>query len=93
MTARKTQPRMSKFEEWFRTFIEEKDLPIVEFEIEHDGIVHYLDNYDAVEIICNAMSPDDQEKVKDVIFRLDFMNGDINHFLKYITENYIKMNY
>ena len=44
--------RMSKFEKCIRTFIEEKDLPVVEFEIEHNGMIHYIDNYDVVEIIC-----------------------------------------
>lgn len=79
---------MSAFEIWFRTFIEEKDLPVVNWEIEHDGNLHMIDNYDMVEIICELPS-ENQRQIKDKLVAIDFMNGDVNHFLKYLAKGYI----
>jgi hypothetical protein len=83
---------MSKFEIWFRTFIEEKDLPVVNWEIEHNDNVHFIDNYDVVEIICEAPFHE-QKKVKEILVKLDFHNGDINHFLEHLAKGYIETNY
>jgi hypothetical protein len=83
---------MSKFEIWFRTFIEEKDLPVVNWEIEHNNNTHFIDNYDVVEIICEAPYQE-QRKVKDILVRLDFYNGDINHFLEHLAKGYIETHY
>lgn len=85
------KPRMSSFENWFRTFIDEKDLPVVEWSYDHANYIGvFVDNYDAVEVICN-MTPQDQLKVKTTLVKLDFMNGDVNHFLKHIMDAYIEM--
>jgi hypothetical protein len=79
---------MSAFEHWFRTFIEEKDLPVVGWEIEWKDNIHLIDNYDMVEIICE-LPAEQQSKIKDKLVGIDFLNGDVNHFLKYLAEGYI----
>jgi hypothetical protein len=86
------EKKMTNFEEWFRTFIDEKNLDVVEWTFQKDGYIDiHLDNYDAVEIICEKMNPADQEKVKRTIVQLDFLNGDINHFLHHIMKGYVEM--
>jgi hypothetical protein len=83
---------MSAFEVWFRTFIEEKDLDVEVWEIEHKDQIHIIDNYDMVEIVCDLPS-DQQKKIKDKLVGIDFLNGNVNHFLKYLAEGYIATMY
>jgi hypothetical protein len=84
----KSPEKMSAFEVWFRTFVEEKDLPVVNWEIEHGGNLHFIDNYDMVEIICE-LPAENQAQIKDKLVAIDFMNGNVNHFLKFLAEGYI----
>ena len=82
----------TKTERYLRTFFKEKELPSVNWEIEApDGMLHHISNDVVIEHIwtCN-----DQEmtEVANVIRKIDFANGNVNHFLKHlahaIVENY-----
>lgn len=81
----------TKFEEWFRTFLDEKDLETVEFMTTIGNDIHVYDNYDVAEWIINNMSPADQAKVKEKIVYIDFKNGDVNHFLEYIGKGFAEV--
>lgn len=86
------QQPMSKFEIWFRTFIEEKDLPVVNWEFDFNDNIHIMDNYDMVEIICE-LPAENQKMIKDKLVQIDFVNGNVNHFLKYLAQGYIETNF
>lgn len=73
---------MSKsFYDWFTTFIEEKGIELGEFFTNKKGV--QLQIGDVVQAIINA--PDhEQEKIKDIIVKIDFINGDVCHFFRHL---------
>jgi hypothetical protein len=89
---RVTKNEMSKFELWLRTFVEEKDLPVENFEIKHNGNVHLMDNYDMIEIMCE-LPEEHHDKIKQMMVTIDFLNGNVNHFIRHLAEGYIYTNY
>ena len=73
------------FKKWFETFLAEKDLPFVSWEIkDRNGEVNFIDSDVVVEHILIAPE-DEQSKIKDVIVKIDFANGDVNHFFKHLA--------
>lgn len=78
------------FEDWFRTFIEEKDLPEVMFEITYKGYTHFIDNYEVVEVIVK-LEKRTQAKIKDQLVKIDLFNGDVNNFLEYVAKGYVEL--
>lgn len=73
------------FEKWFRTFLAEKELSVIDWEIVNDnGTKHFISSSVVVEHILVA-SPDEQAKIKDIIVQIDFRNGDVNHFFKHLA--------
>ena len=74
-----------EFTEWFETFIAEKNLPFVDWEIQaEDGQMHFLHSGVVIEHIL-ATSRDEQTKIKNIIVKIDFANGDVNHFFKHLA--------
>ena len=71
-----------------KTYFEEKEIPYEVFEIENNGELHLIDNEMIIESIGN-MPIAIQKKIRDKITAIDFMNGDINDFLKYIAKGLI----
>lgn len=85
--------KMSKFEEWIRTFFDEKDVPVVKWTFEHNGDVHYIDNYDMLEIIIEGLDRKTQAQIKEKLVQIDFYNKDVNDFMKYLAKGYVETNY
>jgi len=73
------------FTEWLETFLEEKNLPYEMWEIEVDGCLHYIDSDVVIEAIKNAPK-NEQEQIKKTIIQIDFNNGNVNHFFKYLAK-------
>jgi len=71
-----------------KTYFEEKEIPYEVFEIENNGELHLIDNEMIIESIGN-MPIAIQKKISNKITAIDFMNGDINDFLKYIAKGLI----
>ena len=83
--------KREEFEEWFRTFIEEKDLEVVQWSFDKKGYIDiHMDNYDMVETIIEKCTDEEQAKIKEIIVMLDLHNGDINHFLHHLAEGYVE---
>ena len=77
---------MNSFADWFNTFLEEKDLPFMIWEIEDaEGNIHIIDSDFVVETILQATTAEEQEKIKNIIVQIDFRNGDINHFFHHLA--------
>ncbi|MCT4584091.1 MAG: hypothetical protein N4A54_04115 [Peptostreptococcaceae bacterium] len=83
---------MMNFGKWLDTFIEEKELPIKNFAIEHKGFTHFIDSKKVISLIKQAPSQE-QEQIKSIIVKIDFKNGDVNHFLEHLAKGYIVNNY
>ena len=80
---------MSKFNEWFEIFIEEKDLPYASWEIEGaDGELHIIDTEFIVETIKNC-PPVEQRGIKDMLVRIDFMNADVNDYFHHLAKGLV----
>lgn len=71
-----------------KTFFEEKDLEYKSWEIEYRGQTHFIDNEVVIENILNAPKSE-KEKISEVLFKIDFANGDVNDFLKHLANGLI----
>lgn len=89
----KQQVKMSAFEKWLRTFIEEKGLNEgYIFEVEHQGTIHFVEFDFLINVIVNS-SKAEKEQIKRNIVMIDFKNGDVMHFFNYLASAYVKVNY
>jgi len=80
---------MASFTKWFETFLEEKALPIKSWEIEDaSGMVHFIDSEVVIEAIKGA-SANEQAQIKDTIVKIDFANGDVNHFFNHLAKGLV----
>jgi len=82
----KASRRSAASANYLKTFFEEKNLPYQSWSIEsNDGTTHIIDNEVVIETILNVSSPQEQDKIADVIRRIDFASGDVNDFLKHLA--------
>lgn len=80
------------FNSWFETFLSEKRIPAKAFEIVKDDVTHFIGNDVVIELIKSA--PEEEKKeIKNILVKLDFCNGDINHFLEHLASGYISIHY
>lgn len=75
-----------KFSDWLKTFIDEKGIDTEQIlEVEGDSGTNFI----PVQIVLDHVlktTRDEQCKIKDIIIRVDFMNGDVLHFLKHLAK-------
>ncbi len=77
------------FDKWFETFLEEKNLPFKSWEIEDkNGTTNFIDSDVVIEAIGTA-SDGEKKAIKDTIVKIDFMNGDVNHFFEHLATGLI----
>ena len=70
---------------YLKTFLKEKDLPFVQWELtDKEGNTHIITNEVVIEAIGGAPRHE-QEAISNVIRRIDFVNGDINDYLKHLA--------
>jgi hypothetical protein len=74
-----------KFKDWLNAFIQEKGInPEQIIEVQGDSGTNFM----PIQIVLNHIletTKDEQWKIKDVLVRIDFMNGDVVHFLKHLA--------
>ena len=68
-----------------KMFFDEKDLPLESWDImSKNGTMNYIDNEVVIEHIL--VSPESEKKqISNMITKIDFMNGNVNHFLKHLA--------
>jgi hypothetical protein len=70
---------------YLEVFFEEKQLTPQSWEIEgNDGMTHFIDSDVVIEAIMGA-PPEEQEQIANTIRKIDFVNGDVNDFLKHLA--------
>lgn len=70
---------------YLKTFFAEKNLPLVNWEIEDNtGTTHFISNEVVIEHIAIAPVAE-QQNIANVIRKIDFANGDVNHFLNHLA--------
>ena len=73
------------FSNWLDTFVEEKGLDLGHtFEVEGDGGLNLIP-LGAVVGMMQTWPTDLQAKSKRMLIKIDFVNGDVVDFLKYIA--------
>ena len=81
-----TMKASNKHERYLITFFEEKDLAHKSWDIEVNGLTHFITNEAVIENILLAASEGEQEQIAGIIRKIDFLNGDINHFLAHLAK-------
>jgi len=70
---------------YLKTFFEEKNLPEVSWELkDNNGVTHHIGSAVVLEAIEKAPQSE-QSDIADVIRRIDFVNGDVNDYLKHLA--------
>lgn len=83
----------SNFSEWLDVLLEEKGISEDDtFELEVNGEWHCMEVGFIVHMMKHSDSQE-QAKMKDILIKLDFQNGDIMHFIKHLAVGYIKVVY
>ena len=80
--------KKDKFLKWFETFLDEKDLPLGDWIIEGKDKTHFITSEVVIEHI-KATSLDEQLAIQKIIVKIDFQNGDVNHFFKHLADGLV----
>lgn len=84
---------ISVFERWIRLFFEEKGIDLHHMiTVEHEGNTHIL-SLDFIIEACIVASKQEQRQIKDTIVKIDFMNGNVLHFMDHLANAYVRTNY
>jgi hypothetical protein len=81
---------MNDTKQYLKTFFEEKEIPFQIFTI-HDNHnnVHFIDTNIVIESILST-SPAEQSQIANVLRKIDFKNGSVSHFLKFLAHGMVK---
>jgi len=76
----------NNFSHWLDTFVSEKGLDIDHlFIVETDANIHMIDLATVIET-CKLAPTNEQEQIRTTIVKIDFHNGDVMHFFKYLAD-------
>ena len=82
---------MSDFNTWLNTFIEEKKKPSESwFLIDNEGNDHFIDT-DVVIEFMHGCDKETQKEMKKTLVMIDFKNGDINHYFKFLAQGIVNL--
>ena len=71
---------------YLKTFFQEKDLPFQQWTLKSkDGMPHIISNEVVIEAIAGAPK-NEQTGIANMIRRIDFVNGDVNKYLKHLAQ-------
>ena len=78
-----------KTENYLRTFFEEKQIAFTAFEItDKHQTTHFIDTEVVIEFILSAPQHE-QEQIASILRKIDFKNGSVLHFLKYLAHGLV----
>lgn len=71
---------------WLMTFLTEKSINLDEtFEINVNNVSNFFTYEVIVELILSS-SPSEQKMIKETLIKIDFKNGDVKHYLRFLGE-------
>lgn len=74
---------------WFDRFFEEKEIGISTYSVkDSEGVTHFVDSEFVIELI-KAAPQHEKKQIKDILVKIDFENGNVHHFLKFLGEQFI----
>lgn len=80
---------MTKTDKYLKVFFEEKEIRFEAWEIDQNGMSHFIDTDFVIELIKGAPAHE-KDQIANTLRKIDFMNGNVNHFLKYLAEAFVK---
>ena len=83
---------MTKAQKYLEVFFEEKEIKYESWDITHNDQFHIIDTDFVIELIKNA-SASEQDQISNTLRKIDFINGNINNFLKFLAEAFVKTQY
>ncbi|MBJ6361769.1 hypothetical protein ACFOQM_10780 [Paenibacillus sp. GCM10012307] len=76
-----------------KKFFDEKQLPENIFIVEKDQLTHVIDFDTLIDLIVNVAPENEQAVIWNMISKIDFLNGDISHYLNHLATAYIMENF
>jgi len=81
---------MTSTKTYLTNFFKEKEVPFQSFKIEDKtNTVHFLDTDVIIESIMNT-NETEQNQIANILRRIDFKNGSVSHFLKYLAHGLVQ---
>lgn len=80
---------MSKF---IKMFFAEKQLSERVYEIQNGTTLHFIESGFVIDLI-KKLHKDEQKKIELTLRKIDFMNGDVHHFLEHLAKAYVEIHY
>ena len=75
---------------YLNTFFKEKEIPFEEWYIrDNSGCLNFINNEVIIEFIKNDKQ--NHKAYADTIRKIDFQNGNINHYLKYLAKGIVNL--
>ncbi|MEC0259352.1 hypothetical protein [Paenibacillus lautus] len=74
---------------YLELFFEEKELEPRIFTVEHNETVHMIESALLQDLIINHTSASEQGQIRAILVKIDFYNGDVNHFLEHLAQGYV----
>ena len=77
---------MANFTNWLETFISEKEFDLDRmFEVQGESGANMMD-YNVVVQAIMATNTEEQEGIKAMLVKIDFMNGDIGRYFRHLAQ-------
>ncbi|PFX36080.1 hypothetical protein COL32_29210 [Bacillus pseudomycoides] len=83
---------MNSKKTFYRTMLEEKNLMNEEFTVNFNDVTHIF-NVERMVTLIEQTTEEEQVQITKVFSYLDFHNGDLMHYLTFLAECYVMMNY
>lgn len=77
---------------FFRIMLEEKGLDDELIEVEHEDTIHKI-GIDLLIDLMESVEPQDQKKIEETMRKIDFLNGDMMHYLNHLATGYVVTHY
>lgn len=78
-----------KTKTYLQTFFEEKQIAFTAFEIKDKNHTTHFINTDVVIEFIMASPQHEQEQIASILRKIDFKNGSVLHFLKYLAHGLV----
>ena len=86
MTKQETRAKQFKPNTYLNRFFAEKEIPTVDFTVEsRSGETHWMNTDVVIEHIALTRGAE-RTQIEGIIRKIDFHNGDLNHFFAHLAE-------
>ena len=77
---------------FYRRMAEEKGILMKSFTVEVDGVAHMMNVEQIIQLIEQAPEHE-QEHIKFTFSQIDFHNGDLMHYIKFLAKAFIELHF